>query len=62
VIGQLEDLMLGNIFTTKYTDLGSHIVDFYINNICNPNTLIDLWASINVMMSENVEKLNLTYL
>jgi hypothetical protein len=62
VIGQLADLMLGNIFTTKYTDPKSPIVDVYINNIHISNTLIDLGVSINVMTRETMEKLKLTNL
>ena len=34
VVGQLVDLMLGNIFPTKYTNPIIPIVDAYIKNIC----------------------------
>ena len=34
VVSQLVDLMLGNIFPTKYTNPISPIVDAYIKNIC----------------------------
>jgi hypothetical protein len=51
--------MLGNIFSTKYTDLGSPIVDVHISNICISNTLIDLGYIINVMTKETMEKLQL---
>jgi hypothetical protein len=62
VIGYLVDLMLGKILTTKYIDPGSPIVDVHINNICIPNTLIDLGVSINVMTKETIQKLKLTNL
>ena len=32
-VSQLEDLMLGNIFTTKYIDPSSPIAYVHINNI-----------------------------
>jgi hypothetical protein len=50
------------VVTAKYTDLGIPIVDVYINNICIPNTLIDLGATINVMTRETMKKLKLTNL
>jgi hypothetical protein len=62
VIGQLVDLMLGKVFTTKYKYFGSPTIDVYINNICIPNTLIDLGVVINVMTRETMEKLKLTNL
>jgi hypothetical protein len=54
--------MLGKVVTTKNTNIDSPIVDVYINNICIPNTLIDLGATINVMTRETKKKLKLTNL
>lgn len=31
VIGQLENLMLGRVFVSKYLDPGNHVVDVYID-------------------------------
>jgi hypothetical protein len=59
VIGKLVDLMMGNIFMTKYVYPGSLIVNVHINNISIPNTLIDLGVDINVMTKETMEKLQL---
>jgi len=59
VIGQLSDLMLGKIICLKYLDLGSHVVDVYINGTIIPHTLIDLGVAINVMTTDTMHKLNL---
>lgn len=60
VIGQLADNMLGNIFTAKYSDPGSSIVNVQINDVLIPNTLIDLGDEINVMTRETMDMLGLS--
>ena len=62
VVSQLVDLMIGNNFTTKYVDLGNHVVYVHINNTYIPNTLIDLGVSINVMTKGTMEHLKLSNL
>lgn len=59
VIGQLFNLMLGQVICPKYLDLGSPIVDVHINGTIIPHTLIDLGAAINVMTKDTILKLNL---
>jgi len=59
VIGQLSDLMLGQVIYPKYLDLGSPIVDVHINGTIIPHTLINLGASINVKTRDTMPKLNL---
>jgi len=60
VVGQLSDLMLGRVLFPKYLDRGSPVVDVHIDGIIVPNTLIDLGAAINVIMTqETMLKLNL---
>ena len=59
VIGQLSDLMLGQVICPKYLDLGSPVVDVHINVTIIPHTLIDLGAAINVMTRDTMLKLNL---
>jgi len=59
VIGQLFDLMLGQVICPKYLDPGSPIVDVHINGTIIPHTLIDLGAAINVMTRDTMLKLNL---
>jgi len=59
VIGQLSDLMLGQIIYPKYLDHGSPIVDVHINGTMISHTLIDLGATINVMTKVTMLKLNL---
>jgi len=59
VIGQLSDLMLGQVICPKYLDPGSPVVDVHINGTIIPHTLIDLGAAINVMTSDTMLKLNL---
>eukprot|EP00253_Pinus_taeda_P010529 PITA_10529 len=59
VIGQLSDLMLGQVIYPKYLDPGSPVVDDHINGTIIPHTLIDLEAAINVMTRDTMLKLNL---
>ena len=59
VIGQLSDLMLGQVICLKYLDLGSPVVDVHINGTIILHTLIDLGAPINVMTKDTMLKLNL---
>jgi hypothetical protein len=59
VIGQLADLMLGNVTIPKYVDPGSPVIQVSIGTIIIPNTLVDLGASINVMTNETKLKLSL---
>ena len=51
--------MLGRVIFPKYLDPGSPIVDVDVNGVTVPNTIIDLWALINVMTKETMLKLNL---
>lgn len=59
VIGQLSDLMLGQVIYPTYLDPGSLVVDVHINATIIPHTLIDLGAAINVMTRDTMLKLNL---
>jgi len=59
VIGQLFDLMLGQVICLKYLDPESLVVDVHINGTIIPHTLIDLGAAINVMTKDIMLKLNL---
>jgi len=59
VIGQLSNLMLGQVICAKYLDPGSPVVDVHINGTIIPHTLIDLGAAINVMTRDTMLKLNL---
>eukprot|EP00253_Pinus_taeda_P022003 PITA_22003 len=59
VIGQLSDLMLGQVICPKYLNPGSPIVDVHINGTIVPHTLIELGAVINVMTKETMLKLKL---
>eukprot|EP00253_Pinus_taeda_P006126 PITA_06126 len=59
VIGQMFDLMLGQVICPKYFDPGSPVVDVHINGTIIPHTLIDLGATINDMTRDTMLKLNL---
>eukprot|EP00253_Pinus_taeda_P009619 PITA_09619 len=59
VIGQLSDLMLGQVICPKYLDPGNPVVDVHNYGIMIPHTLIDLGAAINVMTNDTMLKLNL---
>eukprot|EP00253_Pinus_taeda_P030064 PITA_30064 len=59
VIGQLSNLMLGQVICLKYLDPGSLVVDVHINGTIIPQTLIDLGVAINVMTRDTMLKLNL---
>jgi len=59
VIGQLSDLLLGQVICPKYLDPGSPVVDVHINGTIIPHTLIDLGAAFNVMTRDTMLKLNL---
>jgi len=59
VIGQLSNLMLGQVICPKYLDPGSPIVDVHLNGTIVPHTLIDLGSPINVMTKDTMFKLNL---
>jgi hypothetical protein len=52
--------MIVRVLATKYSDLGSLVVNVKINNSLITNILIDLGAAINVMMHETMEALGLT--
>jgi len=51
--------MLGKLIVPKYLDLGSPLLNVYINKTLIHNTLIDLGASINVMTKYTMLKINL---
>ena len=51
--------MLGQVICLKYLDPGSLVVDLHINGTIIPRTLIDLGATINVMIKDTMLKLNL---
>ena len=51
--------MMGKIILHKYVDPGSPIVKTHINGIEIPNTLIDLGATINIMIRQTMERLKL---
>jgi len=59
VIGQLFDLMLGQVICPKYQDPRSLVVDVHINGTMIPHTLIDMGVAINVMKKDTMLKLNL---
>jgi len=59
ILGNLTDIMLGNITVSKYTDPGSPVVDVKINGSLIKNTLIYLGATINVMTKETMHLLQL---
>jgi len=59
VMGKLSNLMMGGVLVAKYSDPGSLVVKFHINDTLISNTLIDLWVSINLMMPETVQALGL---
>jgi len=59
VIGQLSDLMLGQVICLKYLDPRRPIVDVHIHGTIIPHTLIDLGATINVMTKDTMLNLNL---
>ena len=58
-IGQLSNLMLGQVICPKYLDPRSPVVDVHINGTIVPHTLIDLGDAINVMTKDTMLKLNL---
>jgi hypothetical protein len=59
VVGQLVDLMIEKIVMEKYVDPGNSVVIVSINNVPLYNTLIDLQASINIIIVPTMEKLQL---
>eukprot|EP00253_Pinus_taeda_P005767 PITA_05767 len=59
VIGQLSELMLGQVICPKYLDPRSPVVDVHMNGTMIPHTLIDLGVAINVMTKDTMLKLNL---
>ncbi|XP_057816972.1 uncharacterized protein LOC131030229 [Cryptomeria japonica] len=50
VMGQLTDIMLRKVLVPKCSDLGSPVVNIVINGNQIRNVLVDLGASINVML------------
>lgn len=58
-IGQLSDLMLGQVIYPKYLDPGSLVVDVHINGTMILHTLIDIGSTISVMTNDTMLKLNL---
>ena len=58
-IGQLSDLILGQVICPAYLDPGSLVVNVQINGTIFPHILIDLGAAINVITKDNMLKLNL---
>ena len=59
VVGHLSNIMLGKILNPKYAKLGSVVVIVNIKSVFIPNTLIDLWETINVISKDRMLKLNL---
>jgi len=60
LVGQHHNLMLGNIGTPKYFDLGRHVVDVCIGKTLIPKYIyIYLGGAINVLTKDIMEKLNL---
>lgn len=51
--------MLGRVIFQKYLDPGSPVVDVHIDGIIVPHTSIDLGATINVINTVTIFKLNL---
>lgn len=51
--------MLGQVIYPKYLGPGSPLVYVHINGTIVPHTLIDLGASINVMIKDTMLKINL---
>ena len=62
VIGYLDELMMGNTLTAKYSDPGNPFVKVQINGISLSNTLTDLGAAINVMTKQTMDRLGITHL
>jgi hypothetical protein len=62
VIGQLADLMLGNLILPKYLNLGSPLVNVHIKNTLFQNTIIDMGVAINVMTKYTMLRLKLQIL
>jgi len=59
VIGQLSDLMLGQVIFPKYLDPGSHAIYVHINGTIVPHALIYIGVSINVITKDTMLRLNL---
>lgn len=62
VLGNLANIMLGNITIPKYTEPSSPVVGVKINGTLIKNTLIDFGATINVMTKETIQLLQLSNL
>lgn len=60
VMGKLADIMLGKVIMPKYLNLGSLVVAIIINGVTVQNALIDLGLSINVMIKDIMQHMNLT--
>ena len=60
MVGDLEELMMGNALAAKYSDPVNLVVKVQINGISLSNTLIDLGATINFMTKQTMEILGPT--
>lgn len=50
LVGKIVDIMMGKPIVQKHLNLGIPIVKIHINGIEIPNNLIDLRASINIII------------
>jgi hypothetical protein len=55
---KISNLMMGGVLATKYSDLGSLVVNVHINNTHISNTLIDLGVTINIMTHKTMQVLH----
>jgi len=59
VIGHLANLLTTTLIIEKYVDPGILIVTTSINNLCLPNTLIDLGVAINMKALDTMKNINI---
>ena len=62
VLGKISELIMGKTLLAKYDDPRNPTITVHIGDTQILNVLVDLGASINVMMIENVRELGLTKL
>ena len=62
VVGALSDLLIGKESPVKYEDPGNPIVIVKISGHSFPNTLVNLWASINILTMGTCENLGISTL
>lgn len=60
--GYVAEFLSGKTVAPKYDDPRSPLITITINEVAIPNALVDLGATINVMMVDVMEKLSLTNL